>query len=109
MQNAFSTSARMMPTESHHSVAQAVMMFIGDAVLDLLLDASIPAYNLYALQRLNSDVLQLKAFADASGIPHMAVSPCLAFVPFTWLKLCHAHLCLSCNMLLDSALVLHIF
>ena len=66
----------MMPTESHHSVAQAVMMFIGDAVLDLLLDASIPAYNLYALQRLNSDVLQLKAFAEASGIPHMAVSPC---------------------------------
>ncbi len=78
MQNAFSTSARMMPTESHHSVAQAVMMFIGDAVLDLLLDASIPAYNLYALQRLNSDVLQLKAFAEASGIPHMAVSPCFS-------------------------------
>ena len=81
VQTAFSTGARMMPTESHHSVAQAVMMFIGDAVLDLLLDASIPAYNLYALQRLNSDVLQLKAFAEASGIPHMAVSPCSAFDP----------------------------
>ena len=77
-QSAFSTGARMMPSESHHSVAQAVMMFIGDAVLDLLLDPSIPAYNLYALHRLNSDVQQLKAFAEASGIPHMAVSRCLA-------------------------------
>ena len=80
MQNAFSTGARMMPTESYHTVARAVITFIGDAVLDLLLDASIPAYNLYGLYRLQSDVLKLKAFAEASGIPHMAVSslPCIS-------------------------------
>lgn len=74
VQNAFSTGARMMPTESYHSVSQAVMMFIGDAVLDLLLDNSIPAYNLYAVHRLKNDVQKLRAFAEASGIPHMAVS-----------------------------------
>ena len=65
----------MMPAESQHSVSHAVMIFIGDAVLDLLLDSSIPAYNLYALFRLNSDIAKLKAFAVASGIPHMTVSP----------------------------------
>jgi hypothetical protein len=74
LQNAFSTGARMMPTESYHTVVRAVITFIGDAVLDLLLDASIPAYNLYGLYRLQSDVLKLKAFAEASGIGHMAVS-----------------------------------
>ena len=74
VQNAFSTGARMMPAECHHTVSQAVMVFIGDAVLDLLLDSSIPAYNLYALYRLSSDLAKLKAFAAASGIPHMTVS-----------------------------------
>ncbi len=64
----------MMPAECHHTVSQAVMVFIGDAVLDLLLDSSIPAYNLYALFRLSSDLAKLKAFAAASGIPHMTVS-----------------------------------
>lgn len=50
-------------------------MFIGDAVLDLLLDPAVPAYNLYALQRLSSDLGKLRGFAEGSGIPHMAVRP----------------------------------
>ena len=99
----------MMPSESHHSVAQAVMMFIGDAILDLLLDPSIPAYNLYALQRLSSDVQQLKAFAEASGIPHMAVSLCPTPTPSLSLPLDMSafpqhHLCSSalCADLMSS-------
>lgn len=63
----------MLPREPYCSVARAAMTFLGDAIMDLLTEDAIPAYNMYALQQLSKDVAKLKAFAEASDVPDMVV------------------------------------
>lgn len=64
----------MLPREAYYSVARAVVVFLGDAVLDLLREDAIPAYNMYSLFQLSKDVAKLKAFAEGSGVPNIVVS-----------------------------------
>ena len=64
----------MLPPGAYAAVARAVMVYLGDAVMDLLTDEAIPAYNMYALFRLSQDVARLRGFVDACGdVPGMAV------------------------------------
>ena len=64
----------MLPRGAYVAVARAVMVYLGDAVMDLLTDEAVPAYNMYALFRLAQDVARLRGFADAAGdVPGMAV------------------------------------
>lgn len=72
----------MLPSDVYHSVARAVVVFLGDAILDLLKEDSIPAYNMYALQQLAKDVAKLKAFAEGCNVPNIVVShTCREMVP----------------------------
>ncbi|BDA50846.1 Exocyst complex component 6B [Coccomyxa sp. Obi] len=64
--------ARMLPREPYCAVARAAITFLGDAIMDLLAEDAIPAYNMYALQQLSKDVAKLKAFAEACNVPDMA-------------------------------------
>jgi hypothetical protein len=66
----------MLPGDAYHSVARAVVTFLGDAVMDLLRDDAIPAYNMYALVQLSRDVARLRAFAEVSDVPNMVVRFC---------------------------------
>ena len=72
-QDSLNLGARMLPREPYCSVARAAMTFLGDAIMDLLTEDAIPAYNMYALQQLSKDVAKLKAFAEASDVPDMVV------------------------------------
>ena len=72
----------MLPPGAYAAVARAVMVNLGDAVMDLLTDEAIPAYNMYALFRLAQDVARLRGFVDACGdVPGMAVRCVPSFVP----------------------------
>lgn len=48
MQDSFNLGARMLPREAHCGVARAAMVFLGDAIMDLLAEEAIPAFNMCA-------------------------------------------------------------
>ncbi len=64
----------MLPGAAHVGVGRAVAAKLGDAVMELLTEDAIPAFNMYALFRLSQDLARLKGFADScADVPDMAV------------------------------------
>ena len=64
----------MMPGEAYEHVARAIFSYMGDALMALLAEDAITAYNMYALFRLSDDITSIQTLADSLTLPNLRVS-----------------------------------
>ena len=63
-----------MPGEAYEHVARAIFGYMGDALMALLAEDAITAYNMYALFRLSDDIASIQTLADSLTLPNLRVS-----------------------------------
>ena len=66
----------MLPGDAYQAIARAAVAYLGDAIMQLLAQDGVPAYNMYSLFRTYDDVTRLVAFADGANVTHLAVRTC---------------------------------
>ena len=64
----------MMPGEAYEHAARAIFSYMGDALMALLAEDAITAYNMYALFRLSDDIASIQTLADSLTLPNLRVS-----------------------------------
>ncbi|KAK9819680.1 hypothetical protein WJX72_001042 [[Myrmecia] bisecta] len=72
LQEALAMGKAMLPAEPYEHVARATFNYIGDAIMNLLAEDLVPAYNMFAMFRLHADLADMAAFADACDLPLLA-------------------------------------
>ncbi len=74
LQEALTLGGSMMPGEAYEHVARAIFGYMGDALMALLAEDAITAYNMYALFRLSDDIASIQTLADSLTLPNLRVS-----------------------------------
>ena len=73
LQDVLGRVAQRVSGRAYQQVGRSLMLLVGELLVGMLLSEEVPAYNLYALFRLNDDVLALADFATRADITGMEV------------------------------------
>lgn len=81
LQEAMRLAHAHMPAPAASNLAEAAFGYVGDALVHVLQDDALPAFNVYAIFRLNDDVCALLQLAETLPYPNLRVSPPAAQLP----------------------------
>ena len=73
LQDILGRVAQRVSGRAYRQVGRSLMQLVGELLMGMLLTEEVPAYNLYALFRLNDDVLALADFATRADVTGMEV------------------------------------